>query len=56
MGSKNKIFETESIYKLLFMFALPAVFAILVAELYSMVDTFFVGRYVGPEAIGALTI
>ncbi|NLC67088.1 MAG: MATE family efflux transporter, partial [Clostridium sp.] len=42
--------------KLLFMFALPAVFAILVAELYSMVDTFFVGRYVGPEAIGALTI
>lgn len=56
MGSKNKIFETESIYKLLFIFALPSVFAILVAELYSMVDTFFVGRYVGPEAIGALTI
>lgn len=56
MGSKNKIFETESIYRLLFIFALPAVFAILVAELYSMVDTFFVGRYIGPEAIGALTI
>lgn len=37
-------------------FALPAIISLLVSELYGMVDTFYVGRYVGPNAIGALTV
>jgi len=37
-------------------FAIPGVITILVAELYNMVDTFFVGRYVGANAVGALGI
>ena len=37
-------------------FAIPGVFTILVAELYNMVDTFFVGKYVGANAVGALGI
>lgn len=37
-------------------FALPAIISLLVSELYGMVDTFYVGRYVGASAIGALTV
>ena len=37
-------------------FAIPGVITILVAELYNMVDTFFVGKYVGANAVGALGI
>ena len=42
--------------KALMKFAIPGVFTILVAELYNMVDTFFVGKYVGANAVGALGI
>ncbi|HHX63025.1 MAG TPA: MATE family efflux transporter [Epulopiscium sp.] len=37
-------------------FAIPGVATILVAELYNMVDTFFLGKYVGANAVGALGI
>ena len=42
--------------KLLMKFAIPGVITILVAELYNMVDTFFLGKFVGPNAVGALGI
>lgn len=56
MGINPKIFSDEKTYKVLLRFAIPAIFSLLVAELYNMVDTVFVGRYIGPNAIGALTV
>lgn len=56
MGVNDSVFESNNIGKTLFKLALPLVLSLLVAELYNLVDTVFVGRYVGPNAIGALTI
>lgn len=56
MGVNDSIFESNNIGKTLFKLAVPLVLSLLVAELYNLVDTVFVGRYVGPNAIGALTI
>ncbi|SDL21067.1 putative efflux protein, MATE family [Clostridium cochlearium] len=56
MGVKDNIFESNNIVKTLLKLAVPLVLSLLVAELYNLVDTIFVGRYVGPNAIGALTI
>lgn len=56
MDQKTKIFERTPVPTLLLRFALPAIMALLVAELYSVVDVLFVGRFVGANAIGALTI
>lgn len=56
MGVNDNIFESNNIGKTLFKLAVPLVLSLLVAELYNLVDTIFVGRYVGPNAIGALTI
>ena len=52
----NDLFTQESISKVLIRFAIPGIITILMAELYNMVDTFFVGRSVGASAIGALSI
>ncbi len=56
MGINPKVFSDGRTYRVLFRFAIPAIFSLLVAELYNMVDTVFVGRYIGPNAIGALTV
>ncbi len=56
MGIDSKIFSEGRISRVLWKFALPAIISLLVSELYNMVDTFFVGRHVGANAIGALTI
>ena len=56
MGIDNNIFAKEKISKLLFKFAIPAIISLLIVELYNMVDTVFVGRYIGANAIAALTI
>ena len=56
MGMDNKIFTNGKISTVLLKFAIPAIISLLVAELYNMVDTVFVGRYIGANAIGALTI
>ncbi|MDT8715148.1 MATE family efflux transporter [Clostridium sp. 19966] len=50
------MFDDTKVGKTLFKFALPAVISLLVLELYNMVDTIFVGRYIGTEAIGGLTV
>jgi putative MATE family efflux protein len=52
----EKIFNDEKVGKVLLRFAIPAIISLLVLELYNMVDTVFVGRYVGANAIGGLTI
>jgi Na+-driven multidrug efflux pump len=56
MGINSKIFNDAKVSKVLLKFAIPAIISLLVAELYNMVDTVFVGRYIGANAIGALTI
>ncbi|MBP2022802.1 putative MATE family efflux protein [Clostridium punense] len=52
----DRIFSEGKISKILLRFAIPAIISLLVAELYNMVDTIYVGRYIGPNAIAALTI
>lgn len=47
---------TDPIGKLLFKLSLPATVAIFVNILYNFVDTIFIGRGVGPDAIGGLVI
>lgn len=56
MGANDKSLSNERISKLLFKFAAPAIFSLLVGELYNMVGTVFAGRYLGAAAIGALTV
>jgi len=56
MGINDNIFKKEKTSRLLFRFAIPLVISLLVAEFYNLVDTIFVGRYIGANAIGALTI
>ena len=55
MGS-SKLFKEEKIGKLLIRFSIPIIIAFLISELYNMVDTIFVGNYVGPSGIGALVL
>lgn len=52
----EKLFSQGSIPKVLIKFSIPAVLSLLVTELYNMVDTVFVGRAVGGNAIGALVV
>jgi putative MATE family efflux protein len=47
---------SQSIGKLLLRLSVPATVAMLVMALYNVVDTIFVGRGVGTDAIGGLTI
>ena len=56
MGIDDRIFEKEKIGKLLLRFALPAIISLLVQELYAMVDTVYAGRFIGSDAIAALTV
>ena len=56
MEESSRQLEEEKIGKLLLRFSIPIVISILVSELYSMVDTLFVGRNVGAVGIGALVI
>lgn len=54
--AEKSVFEQKNIQKALLHFAVPAVITILMAELYNMIDTFFVGRHAGASAIAALSI
>lgn len=56
MGSNDNAFSKEKVSKLLLKFSIPAIVSLLVAELYNMVDTVFVGREVGSNAIAALVV
>lgn len=56
MKINRNIFKSENTDKLLIKFAVPTIIALLVIELYNMVDTIYVGRCLGSTAIGALAI
>jgi len=54
--NNSSMLGTESIGKLLVSQALPAAIGILVLSLNMIIDTIFVGRWIGPMAIAAITI
>jgi len=56
MNKRNEMLGNEKISKLLLKLSLPATVGMIVNALYNLVDTIFVGRGVGPDAIGGLTI
>ncbi len=47
---------TENISKLLIKQSVPASIGFLIMSIYSIVDTIYVGRWIGPLAIGAITV
>ena len=56
MNAKKERLLNENLRKLLFKFSLPTVIGMIVASLYNLVDTIFVGKGVGPMAIAAITL
>lgn len=56
MGLNDDAFSKEKVSKLLLKFSIPAIISLLVAELYNMVDTIYVGREIGGNAIAALVV
>jgi len=53
---RSRAFGIEPIGKLLRQQAVPAAVGILMLSIYGIVDTVFVGRWVGPDGIGAITV
>ena len=56
IAESNKMFGEEKIGKLLLKFSVPAIISLMVVEMYNTVDSIFVGKAIGANAIGALTI
>ncbi|MCC5936319.1 MAG: MATE family efflux transporter [Lunatimonas sp.] len=56
MKERNTQFGSDPIGSLLFQQAVPAAVGILVLSIYGIVDTIFVGRFVGSLAIAAITV
>lgn len=56
MKKNSTALGTEPISKLLIQQAVPASIGILVMSLNMIVDTIFVGRWIGPQAISAITV
>jgi putative MATE family efflux protein len=52
----QSVLDTDRVGKLLFLLALPAFFGMFVQTLYNVVDTIFIGQFVGPLAIAGLSI
>jgi len=53
---KHNVLDTDQIGRLLVKLAMPAFFGMFVMTLYNVVDTIFIGRFVGPMAIAGLSI
>ncbi|WP_319506541.1 MATE family efflux transporter [uncultured Methanolobus sp.] len=51
MNNKSEFLGTESINKLLWKLATPAIIGLLVQAFYNLVDTFFVGRALGDQSV-----
>ncbi len=56
MAQKSQELGSESIGKLLIKQSVPASIGFLIMSIYSIVDTIYVGRWIGPLAIGAITV
>jgi len=53
---KNNELATENINKLIAKYAIPSIIGFVVLGIYIIVDGVFLGNFVGPEAIAAVTI
>jgi putative MATE family efflux protein len=53
---ERNVLDTEKIGRLLVTLSLPAFFGMFVQTLYNVVNTIFIGHFVGPLAIAALSI
>ena len=56
MAQPSQELGTERISKLLIKQSVPASIGFLIMSIYSIVDTIYVGRWVGPLGIGAITV
>ncbi len=56
MNDRNYMLANEKVSKVLMKLSLPATIGMIVNALYNVVDTIFIGRGVGPMAIGGLAI
>ncbi|SHJ64130.1 putative efflux protein, MATE family [Hathewaya proteolytica DSM 3090] len=56
MEYDNSKLGTENVKTLLHRLAIPAIISLMVAKLYNVIDTVFLGKTIGNSAIGALTI
>lgn len=56
MGIHRKLFLEENIGRLLFKFSAPAALSMIILAISSIVDTIFIGQFVGTLAIAALTL
>jgi putative MATE family efflux protein len=54
--NKHTVFDTDNVGKLLLKLTIPAFIGMVVITLYNVVDTIFVGQYVGQLGIAALSI
>jgi putative MATE family efflux protein len=55
-NQKQSVLDDERIGRLLLKLSLPAFFGMFVMTLYNVVDTIFIGQYVGPLGIAGLSI
>ncbi|MBQ9073851.1 MAG: MATE family efflux transporter, partial [Muribaculaceae bacterium] len=55
-NGKLNVLETRSIGRLLWDYSIPAVVAMVVMQLYNVIDRIFIGRGVGSDAIAGLAI
>ena len=56
MAQASQELGTEKISKLLIKQSVPASIGFLIMSIYSIVDTIYIGRWVGPLGIGAITV
>ncbi len=53
---KSKALGTEPVFRLLIYYAIPAVIGMLVQVSYNVVNSIFVGQFVGPDGLAAVTL
>ena len=56
MAKQSQELGTEKISALLIKQSVPASVGFLIMSIYTIVDTIYVGRWIGPLAIGAITV
>nr|WP_252723391.1 MATE family efflux transporter [Treponema pedis] len=56
MTDKREHLIRNNIFKLMMELSIPGIIGMFVISLYSFVDAFFVGKYVGNTAIGAISL
>ncbi|MBI9105015.1 MAG: MATE family efflux transporter [Spirochaetales bacterium] len=54
--SHTELIRSGNLVSLFFKFAVPAVLAMIMVGLYQFVDAIFVGQFVGPEGMGAVSL